>query len=182
MNGEACYPLLKESIMKRTVKFIPLLLVMFTASSCKLVYAKSSKEDVDYSGAPSKPSPSTSGVFVPIDKSWEFVDDIADPIPSSGGQAVGYQAAKDIVDGDYLPNLTNDPLRKMTYVSTLVEDNGATEIAKACGETEMNVHHERQNVTKIDSELLWSYARVVDNRIIIRFGGADSVRRTVLSP
>ena len=95
--------------MKRTVKFLPLLLVMFTAASCKLVYAKSSKEDVDYSGASAKPSPNTagarssSGVFVPIDKSWEFVDDIADPVPSSGGQAVDYQAAKDIVDGDYLP-------------------------------------------------------------------------------
>ena len=171
--------------MKRTVKFLPLLLVMFTAASCKLVYAKSSKEDVDYSGAPSKPSPNTagarssSGTFVAIDKSWEFVDDIADPVPSSGGQAVDYQAAKDIVDGDYLPNLTNDPLRKMTYVSTLVEDNGATEIAKACGEADMSVHHERQNVTKIDSDLLWSYARVVDNRIISQFRGPGSVRRTV---
>ncbi len=28
--------------MKRTVKFLPLLLVMFTAASCKLVYAKPS--------------------------------------------------------------------------------------------------------------------------------------------
>ena len=171
--------------MKRTVKFLPLLLVMFTAASCKLVYAKSSKEDVDYSAAPSKPSPNTAGArsslgtFVAIDKSWEFVDDIADPVPSSDGQLVDYQAAKDIVDGDYLPNLTNDPLRKMTYVSTLVEDNGATEIAKACGEADMIVHHERQNVTKIDSDLLWSYARVVDNRMIYRFGGPDSVRRTV---
>ena len=166
--------------MKRTVKFLPLLLVMFTAASCKLVYAKSSKEDVDYSGALSKPSPSTSGAFVPIDKSWEFVDDIADPVPSSDGQLVDYQAAKDIVDGDYLPNLTNDPLRKMTYVSTLVERNWATEIAKVCGEADMIVHHERQNVTKIDSDLLWSYARVVDNRIISRFRGPGSARRTVL--
>jgi hypothetical protein len=152
---------------------------MFTASSCRLVYAKSYKEDVDYSGAPSKPSPNTADAFVPIDKSWEFVDDIADPVLSPSGQVVDYQVAKDVVDNDYLPHLANDPLRKMTYVSTLVEDNGATEIAKACGEVDMTVHHERQNVTKIDSELLWSYARVVDNRIIFQLRGPDSVRRTV---
>ncbi len=167
--------------MKRTVKFLPLLLVMFTAASCKLVYAKPSKEDVDYSGAPSKPSPNTagarssSGVFVPIDKSWEFVDDIADPVPSSGGQAVDYQAAKDIIDNDYLPSLASDPLSKLTKTITLVDELDAPEKFRVGSASAMTEHHERQDITMIHSDLLWEYTRVVDNRITYYFDSPNAM-------
>ena len=166
--------------MKRTVKFLPLLLVMFTAASCKLVYAKPSKEDVDYSGAPSKPSPNTagarssSGTFVAIDKSWEFVDDIADPVPSSGGQAVDYQAAKDIIDNDYLPSLASDPLSKLTKTITLVDELDAPQKFRVGSASAMTEHHERQDITMIHSDLLWEYTRVVDNRITYYFDSPNA--------
>jgi hypothetical protein len=167
--------------MKRTVKFLPLLLVMFTAASCKLVYAKPSKEDIDYSGASSKPSPNTagarssSGVFVPIDKSWEFVDDIADPVPSSGGQAVDYQAAKDIIDNDYLPSLASDPLSKLTKTITLVDELDAPQKFRVGSASAMTEHHERQDITMIHSDLLWEYTRVVDNRITYYFDSPNAM-------
>lgn len=171
--------------MKRTVKFIPLLLVMFTASSCRLVYVKSSKAETsgEYSRTPSKSWPSTSNTrssnsqkdtFTPIVESWQFRDDFTDTVNQPGGPLVDYSAAKDIIDNDYLPRLASDPLFKLTKTITLVDELEAPDKFKVGSAYAMSEHHERQDITMIHSDLLWEYTRVVDNRITYYFDSLDT--------
>ena len=172
--------------MKRTVKFLPLLLVMFTAASCRLVYVKSYRAETsgEYSRTHSKPWPSTSNTrssnsqkdtFTPIVESWQFRDDFTDTVNWPGGQLVGYQAAKDIIDNDYLPSLASDPLSKLTKTITLVDELDAPEKFRVGSASAMTEHHERQDMTMIHSDLLWEYTRVVDNRITYYFDSPNAM-------
>ena len=172
--------------MKRTVKFLPLLLVMFTAASCKLVYAKSYKAETsgEYSRTPSKPWPSTSNTrssnsqkdtFTPIVESWQFRDDFTDTVNLPDGPLLDYSAAKDIIDNDYLPSLASDPLSKLTKTITLVDELDAPEKFRVGSASAMTEHHERQDITMIHSDLLWEYTRVVDNRITYYFDSPNAM-------
>ena len=172
--------------MKRTVKFLPLLLVMFTAASCKLVYAKSYQAETsgEYSRTPSKPWPSTSNTrssnsqkdtFTPIVESWQFRDDFTDTVNLPDGPLLDYSAAKDIIDNDYLPSLASDPLSKLTKTITLVDELDAPEKFRVGSASAMTEHHERQDITMIHSDLLWEYTRVVDNRITYYFDSPNAM-------
>ena len=172
--------------MKRTVKFLPLLLVMFTASSCKLVYVKSYKAETsgEYSRTPSKPWPSTSNTrssnsqkdtFTPIVESWQFRDDFTDTVNLPDGPLLDYSAAKDIIDNDYLPSLASDPLSKLTKTITLVDELDAPQKFRVGSASAMTEHHERQDITMIHSDLLWEYTRVVDNRITYYFDSPNAM-------
>ena len=172
--------------MKRTVKFLPLLLVMFTASSCKLVYVKSYRAETsgEYSRTPSKPWPSTSNTrssnsqkdtFTPIVESWQFRDDFTDTVNLPDGPLLDYSAAKDIIDNDYLPSLASDPLSKLTKTITLVDELDAPQKFRVGSASAMTEHHERQDITMIHSDLLWEYTRVVDNRITYYFDSPNAM-------
>ena len=174
--------------MKRTVKFIPLLLVMFTASSCKLVHAKASTSAIGKSGVggneeslySKSPRPYNGlDLFVPIDKSYQFKDTLEDQLEFPGVEDIDFETASGIVDSDYVARSRNEPLPKFTRVATMKEELHINEKHDDLEFSPMDIYIERQHIMKIHSDLLWLYSRDVENFRTVYFGGEESIQHVV---
>ena len=174
--------------MKRTVKFIPLLLVMFTASSCRLVYAKASTSAIGKSGVggneeslySKSPRPYNGlDLFVPIDKSYQFKDTLEDQLEFPGVEDIDFETARGIVDSDYVARSRNEPLPKFTRVATMKEELHINEKHDDLEFSPMDIYIERQHIMKIHSDLLWLYSRDVENFRTVYFGGEESIQHVV---
>ena len=174
--------------MKRTVKFIPLLLAMFTASSCKLVYAKASTSAIGKSGVggneeslySKSPRPYNGlDLFVPIDKSYQFRNALEDPIELPDGEDVDYGTAKDFVDNNYLAHLETDPLPEFTLTETRIEEAHIIENHEDNASAPRDIYIEWQGVRKARSESLWAYSRTVQKTTTYNFSGDESIHHVV---
>ncbi|MBQ2052670.1 MAG: hypothetical protein II494_03160, partial [Bacilli bacterium] len=174
--------------MKRTVKFIPLLLVMFTASSCRLVYAKASTSAIGKSGVggneeslySKSPRPYNGlDLFVPIDKSYQFRNALEDPIELPDGEDVDYGTAKDFVDNNYLAHLETDPLPEFTLTETRIEEAHIIENHEDNASAPRDIYIEWQGVRKARSESLWAYSRTVQKTTTYNFSGDESIHHVV---
>ena len=174
--------------MKRTVKFIPLLLVMFTAVGCRLVYAKASTSAIGKSGVggneeslySKSPRPYNGlDLFVPIDKSYQFKDTFEDPLEFPSVEDIDFETASGIVDSDYVARSRNEPLPKFTRVATMKEELHINEKHDDLKFSPKDIYIERQHIMKIHSDLLWLYSRDVENFRNVYFGGEESIQHVV---
>lgn len=173
--------------MKRTVKFIPLLLVAFTASGCKLVSVKSSQggneeshlEESRAQGSKSRQPYNGLDLFVPIDKSYQFRDTLEDQLEFQGVEEIDFETAKGIVDNDYVARSRNEPLPKFTRVETKKEELHINEKHDDLEFSPMDIYIERQHIMKINSDMLWLYSRDVENFRTVYFGGEESIQHIV---
>ena len=173
--------------MKRTVKFIPLLLVMFTAVGCKLVSVKSSQggneeshlEESRAQGSKSRQPYNGLDLFVPIDKSYQFRDTLEDQLEFQGVEEIDFETAKGIVDNDYVARSRTEPLPKFTRVETKKEELHINEKHDDLEFSPIDIYIERQHIMKINSDMLWLYSRDVENFRTVYFGGEESIQHIV---